>query len=88
MDFEWDETKYGTNLAKHQIAFELAVSFNWGNAKIEPDLRRDYGEERFIARGFAEDGFGYHVVFTMRGNTVRIISMRRFNRKDYARYGT
>lgn len=88
MDFEWDEAKNRTNQIKHKVGFELVEAFIWERAIIEPDLRRDYGEERYIARGPATDGLGYHVVFTVRGPRVRIITMRRFNKKDYLRYGT
>jgi hypothetical protein len=87
MDFEWDETKNASNKVKHQVGFELAKRFLWDEAIIEPDNRRDYGEERFIARGLASDGLGYHVAFTMRGDRLRVITMRRFSRKDYMRYG-
>ena len=88
MEFEWDETKNQTNLVKHGVSFDLAASFLWDQAIILEDNRRDYGETRFIARGPAEDGKGYHVAFTLRGTNVRIISVRRFSTKDYARYGS
>ncbi|GLQ11543.1 hypothetical protein GCM10007913_34750 [Devosia yakushimensis] len=87
MDFEWDETKNATNKAKHGVGFEIARAFLWDEAIIETDSRRDYGEERFIARGPASDGLRYHIAFTMRGDTVRLITMRRFSRRDYLRYG-
>ena len=88
MEFEWDETKNQTNKAKHGVGFELASLFLWDRAIIRADTRRDYGEPRFIARGPAADGKGYHVAFTLRGSNVRIISVRRFSTKDYLRYGT
>jgi uncharacterized protein len=88
MDFEWDEDKNRSNLAKHGVGFELAASFLWDRAIIRADTRRDYGEPRFIARGPALDGGGYHIAFTLRSTNVRIISIRRFNTKDYVRYGT
>ena len=87
MEFEWDEAKNRTNLVKHRVGFEFAEQFLWGEAIIEPDNRRDYGEERFVARGPATDGLSYHIAFTLRDNRVRIITMRRFSRKDYLRYG-
>lgn len=88
MEFEWDEAKNRSNQIKHGVAFTLAETFGWNEAIIEVDDRRDYGEERLVARGFADDGFGYHIAFTVRADVVRIISARRFNRKDYQRYGT
>jgi uncharacterized DUF497 family protein len=43
---------------------------------IWQDARRNYGEERFRAVGDSE-GDILHVVFTWRGDAVRIISVRR-----------
>jgi hypothetical protein len=87
MEFEWDEAKNETNKIKHGVAFEMARHFPWDRAVIEADNRRDYGEERFIARGIVEDGTGYHIAFTVRGGQIRVITMRQFSRKDYRRYG-
>jgi uncharacterized DUF497 family protein len=50
------------------------------------DDRFDYGEERFLAFGEADNGDGYVIVFTIRGGIYRIISARRFGRKDYSTY--
>ena len=37
--YEWDETKYQTNLAKHGLGFELVERFDWSAAKIEIALK-------------------------------------------------
>jgi len=87
MDFEWDEAKNLSNLAKHHVRFELVEMFNWDAAVIELDDRADYGEERHLARGYTYDGVGYSIVFTFRGSVVRVISVRPFNRKEETRYG-
>ncbi|WEK04326.1 MAG: BrnT family toxin [Candidatus Devosia phytovorans] len=87
MDFEWNEAKNATNRMKHHVDFSLVHVFDWDNAIVEPDTRFDYGEERFLARGYALDGVGYSIVFTFRGPVVRIISIREFNKKEERRYG-
>lgn len=87
MDFEWNEAKNQSNLVKHKVGFELAERFDWHGAIIEPDDRTDYGEDRYLARGYADDGIGYSIVFTYRGSIVRIISVRSFNKKEEMRYG-
>ena len=87
MDFEWDEAKNASNMAKHSVGFELARMFGWDAAVIEPDDRSDYGEDRFLARGYGADGIGYSIVFTFRGSAIRVISIRQFNRKEEGRYG-
>lgn len=87
MDFEWNEAKNQSNLVKHKIGFELAERFDWHRAIIEADDRTDYGEDRYLARSYADDGVGYSIVFTHRCSIVRIISVRPFNKKEEMRYG-
>ncbi|MGV3652012.1 MAG: BrnT family toxin [Devosia sp.] len=87
VDFEWDEAKNASNRAKHGVDFSEVSAINWSNAIIRLDLRRDYGELRMLARGFDDDDVGYHIAFTIRGNSLRVISMRRFAKGEYALYG-
>lgn len=79
--FEWDEAKAESNLGKHGVSFfTAAAAFADPDGQIEPDLRH-YGEERY--RLFANvGGFPVCVVFTLRGDAVRIISARKANRKE------
>ena len=87
MEFEWDERKAASNLAKHDVSFDVAMAFDWANAQVTPDRRADYGEPRFIAYGRTSDGQGYVIAFTPRGNKTRIITIRRFGRKEIQTYG-
>lgn len=87
MAFEWDEAKAASNLAKHGVSFEIAYGFDWDGAIIVVDGRNDYGEERSVAHGRGADGNMYVVAFTLRGAAIRIISLRRFGRKEYKLYG-
>jgi uncharacterized protein len=50
------------------------------------DDRNDYGEIRFISVGYL-DGRMVLVAWTPRGTTRRIISMRKANDREQARYG-
>lgn len=86
MEFEWDETKYQTNLAKHRVGFELVHVFDWESAGYRVDDRRDYGELRLLAYGSASDGGRYVIAFTPRNDRYRIISVRPFGRKDHRYY--
>ncbi len=49
--YDWDERKRRLNLLKHGVDFAEVEGFEWGTAAVRPDLRRDYGENRFIAFG-------------------------------------
>jgi len=85
MDFEWDEAKRQVNLAKHGVDFELAIGFGFETAVTHVDNRVDYGERREVATGYI-DGRLYVLTYTRRHGKHRIISLRKANRREYARY--
>jgi uncharacterized DUF497 family protein len=85
MDFEWDEAKNRRNLAKHGISFEEAARVLAVPRLREVDDRRTYGETRFRAYGMVE-GRLLCVVYTLRGDRVRIISARRASRVERRTY--
>jgi uncharacterized DUF497 family protein len=83
--FSWDEPKRIANLAKHGVDFVAVEDFDFETAVTTPDDRRDYGEVREIAIGFI--GERLHVlVCSRRLGAVRVISLRRANRKEAAAY--
>jgi len=86
MDFEWDETKRALNLAKHGLDFADVARLDWDSTQVERDRRFEYGEERFIAVGALGDDV-LAVAFTLRGNTVRVVSFRPASRKERRNYG-
>jgi uncharacterized protein len=74
--FEWGEAKAAQNYAKHGVTIEAARDVFKNPFAIEQiDDRKDYGEERFIIIGMAS-GRLLVVVYTMRGEIIRIISAR------------
>jgi uncharacterized DUF497 family protein len=84
--FEWDEAKAAENYAKHGVSFETAIKVFRGPFAIERlDDRDDYGEERFILIGTAEEGV-VTVVYTERNGRFRIISARRATRHEQDDY--
>ena len=84
---DWDDDKRQTNLARHGVDFAVAEGFDWSSARTEPDLRRDYGEERFESVGLI--GERLHVlVFTPRATGRRIISLRKANPREIERWLT
>lgn len=74
MKFEWDEAKNGINRAKHGIS--LAESCVLWDGKVLEAESAQPGESRKIAVGKIGGKF-WTVVFTMRGETIRLISARR-----------
>ena len=51
----------------------------------EIDTRFDYGEERVMLLGLCGHNL-LHVVYTERGNNIRIISARQAERHEHDRY--
>jgi uncharacterized protein len=85
-DFEWDERKAPINLRRHRVSFETACSvFNDAFALVEQDVSEEYGEDRFLATGMVE-GELITVVYTERGERIRIISARRSNNNEQRKY--
>ena len=79
--YEWDPEKAAGNLAKHGVAFEEVEGFDWAGAIEAEDTRYDYGEVRMQALG--KIGGRYHVlVYARRGDRLRIISLRKANRRE------
>ena len=85
MEFEWNEVKRVTNLAKHGLDFADVARFGWDAAQFKRDLRHDYGEDRFIAVG-GLDGRLVAVAFTPRNGITRIVSMRPASRRERVRH--
>jgi uncharacterized DUF497 family protein len=82
---EFDRGKNIANVSKHGVDMAAAAEFDFETAETWTDTRKSYGEMRTIAIGFI--GLRLHVlVFTMRGQIMRVISLRKANRKESAAY--
>ena len=58
---------------------------DFDSAVVDPDRRYAYGEDRFQALGMI-DGRLHLLVFTMRGDVLRAISLRKANARERKRY--
>ncbi len=86
MDFEWDENKNKLNIEKHGIDFNEAKEvFKDPNKKAALDLRKNYGEDRWIALGKAIDTL-IVVVYTIRNQVFSIISARYAKKAERDKY--
>jgi uncharacterized DUF497 family protein len=84
--YEWNETKRKTNLLKHGVDFAAVESFAWEEARVIQDKRNNYGEDRFLAFGPIGDRL-HCVTFSVRGENIRIISLRKANSREVERNG-
>jgi uncharacterized DUF497 family protein len=85
MEFEWDQAKSDRNETERGLPFELAVLLFDGPVLQRIDDRRDYGEVRMRVIG-SVGGRILHCVYTDRGGSRRIISLRYAHRKERDAY--
>jgi uncharacterized DUF497 family protein len=86
LDFEWDDAKAAANFRKYGVTFEQAAhAFRDPFAMEWIDARAVYGEERVILLGMS-GGQILSVVYTERGEIIRIISARRATRHEKDNY--
>jgi uncharacterized protein len=83
MRFEWDERKRLANLEKHGLDFFEADAIFGAPHVVIPSTHSS--EERFLAIGILEGRF-VTVVYTMRSETIRIISFRRSRHEERQEY--
>lgn len=84
-DITFDPLKDAINRIQHGVSLDLAREIAWDDAVLRVDERRDYGEVREI--GFVPiRGRMFCVVFTLRNESRRIISLRRANDREVDRY--
>lgn len=87
MKFEWDANKQQQNQQKHRISFEEATTV-WTDpfALIAPDPTHSIIEKREWIIGESYKSRVLVVVFTMREETIRIISARPANKSERKKY--
>jgi uncharacterized DUF497 family protein len=78
MEFEWDRTKAATNLLKHGVGFEEAVTVFADPFELtvyDPD--HSIAEDRFVSIGLSKLDRLLVVGYTERGSKIRLIFARR-----------
>jgi len=88
MDFEFDPAKAAGNLRKHGVSFADAEGVFMDPLamhRIDPDAE---GEERLLAIGRGSAGHLLVVVYTLRGDSIRLISARRASAAEIRPYET
>jgi uncharacterized DUF497 family protein len=86
VEIEFDPVKDQINQAKHGVSLAAAAEIDLGQAIVIEDRRFEYGETRFIA--YTPVAGRLHVLwFTRRGSVVRVIGLRRANRRERNQHG-
>ena len=85
--FEWDGRKARRNLAKHKVSFEEGTTvFGDPLALTIEDPLHSQEEQRFVIVGESRRHRTLVVVFTERGNWIRLISARIASRRERTEY--
>ncbi|MFK5949385.1 MAG: BrnT family toxin [Methylococcales bacterium] len=82
--FEFDITKSCTNFDKHGINFITAQEL-WADPDFLQVKAKSEGEQRYLVIGLVAGKY-WSAVITYRGDTIRIISVRRSRKAEVLLY--
>ncbi len=89
MDIEYAARKAASNLAKHGISFEEAVTALFDPMALAHEDRDAEGEARWVLLGMSERGRLLTVVYTLLDeDRIRLISARKASRKEAEYYAS
>ena len=86
MRFQYDPAKAASNLKKHSVSFADAEGVFYDPLAIHQPDPDSENEERFVAVGMGSAGIILVVVYTLRGEEIRLISARRAARHEVKSY--
>jgi len=87
MRFEWDANKAASNLTKHRVSFDEAVTVFYDPLAAtfaDPDHSQD--ESRFVTVGRSAQGRLLVVCHVERGAAIRLITARRATPRERKRH--
>ncbi len=86
--FEWDDGDSEKNWVTHGVACgEAEEAFFNVPLILAPDRKHSKVEDRYYGLGVTNVGRALFVVFTIRGDLVRVISARDMSREERRIYG-
>ncbi|MFH0823619.1 MAG: BrnT family toxin [Pseudomonadota bacterium] len=81
--FEWNEGNSDKNWVKHRVSrTECEQVFFNVPLVVRGDPKHSHSEDRYFALGKTDSGRGLFVVFTIRDDSIRVISARDMNRRE------
>jgi uncharacterized protein len=82
-EFDWDEANSEKNWFKHRVSQSECeqVFFNLPLV-VGDDPKHSHAEDRHYVLGQTDKGRELFVVFTIRGDAIRIVSARDMNRRE------
>ena len=86
MDVNWDPAKAKANFKKHGVHFSDAEAVFFDPLALSMEDEDAEGEDRYIAMGQDSVGRVLVVVYTYRGDSIRLISARPATSKEIKVY--
>ena len=90
MSFEWDSEKEKINIKKHNVPFSAAIKVFFDENRVEYyDKAHSDDEDRYVTIGLVNDVAVVMisaVVYTERGESIRIISARAATKTEKEMY--
>ena len=86
MKLDWDAAKRLVTLNERGLDFADVAEIDWARALTLQDLRQIYPETRFVTYAPIK-GRLCVVAWCYRGQALRVISMRKANKREMKRYG-
>ena len=81
MELDWDEAKRDWTLQHRGLDFASVAEADWDAAFTVEDSRTDYGEVRFVSLVPIDNRLCV-VAWCMRGDSLRVISLRKANARE------
>jgi len=85
MTYQWDPNKARANLRKHRVRFSDAVAVFEDELAVTIEEERET-EERFVTIGRDTLGQILVVVYTWRGESIRMVSARKATARERTTY--
>lgn len=86
MEIEFDPVKSASNLKKHYVSFQEAASCLLDPMALVMEDPDATNEQRFILVGMSSDMRLITLCYTLRGETIRLISARKATKKEGKNY--
>jgi len=87
MKIEYDNRKATSNLKKHGVSFDEAASCLLDSMALVYEDNHAENERRWVLLGMSDQARLLVVVYTLRGESVRLISARKPTTKEVMCYG-
>jgi len=86
MEIEYDSRKTAANLKKHGVSFEEAEAALFDPLALSIEDPDAEGESRWLLIGMVGRMQILTVIYTLRGDRIRIISARRSTKRELQEY--